>query len=216
MKLDLEAIAEAIQKESPDVLALNEVNRARATNGFVDVLAYLSQRLDMPFIFGANYTDGQYGNALLTRYPIESWKNHHFKTNTTEQRGVLVVTVQKTPEPLTFFATHLDHLDTPDNARAAQVNEMLALWNGRSRSVILGDLNAEPHTPEIQLIDQAGFIDLLEASGQGQVFTFWYVDPQPGQRIDYIFLTPDLPHGEAWAPQTRASDHLPVVGQVGP
>jgi endonuclease/exonuclease/phosphatase (EEP) superfamily protein YafD len=34
--------------------------------------------------------------------------------------------------------------------------------------------------------------------------------------IDFIFVTPDLTLGRAWVVPSRASDHLPVLAEVGP
>jgi endonuclease/exonuclease/phosphatase family metal-dependent hydrolase len=216
LKMDLEAITDAIVAQSPDVVVLNEVNRARAVNGFADTLPTISRRLGMPYVFGANYPDGQYGNALLSRYPVLEWSNTHFTYNTTEVRGVLRVTLDTPGRPMTFFATHLDHLEEPDNAREEQVAEMLALWDGARRSILLGDLNATPETAEIEAIYNAGLVDVLAEMGQEDVFTFWDPIPTPGRRIDYIFVTPDLAISRAAVIETRASDHLPVLAEVGP
>jgi endonuclease/exonuclease/phosphatase family metal-dependent hydrolase len=212
--VDLERIAAVITAESPDVVVLNEVNRARATNGFVDTLLLISRRLGMRYVFGANYQDGLYGNALLSRYPILGWDNLHYAHNTTETRGLLRALVQVPGAPVAFFVTHLDHIERPDDARAEQVAEALATWSGAPRTILLGDLNAEPDAPEMQGIYQAGFLDVLWATGQEGVFTFW--DAVPSRRIDYIFLTPDLTPIRAWVVPSRASDHLPVLAEVVP
>jgi len=216
LMVDLGSIADAIVRENPDVVALNEVNRARATNGFLDVLPYLSRRLDMPYVFGANYEDGQYGNAILSRYPIVDWENTHYVNNTTEIRGALRAGIQTADGEVTFYSTHLDHIGGEDNARLEQVTELLALWNGAGRTVILGDMNAIPDTPEISALYAAEFVDVLLATGQADAFTFWDPIPTPGRRIDFIFITPDLKVENAWLPQTRASDHLPVVAEIIP
>jgi endonuclease/exonuclease/phosphatase family metal-dependent hydrolase len=211
-RMNLQAIAAVIAAQNPDVLLLNEVNRARATNGFVDTLALISRRLDMPFIFGPNYADGQYGNALLSRYPILEWDNTHYSRDSTEIRGFMRVVVQAPGGPLSFYASHLDHVRDPGNARAEQLDELLAAWSGQPRAILLGDLNAEPDTPELQALYQAGLVDALAATGQDDAFTYW--DPLPSRRIDYIFLTPDLSPRRAWVLQSRASDHLPVLVEV--
>jgi endonuclease/exonuclease/phosphatase family metal-dependent hydrolase len=210
--MDLEEIADVIVAERPDVVLLNEVNRARATNGFVDTLPLISRRLGMVYVFGANYRDGQYGNALLSRYPILGWDNLHYAHNTTETRGLLRVVVQAPGGPVAIFGTHLDHSEGPGDARAEQVAEALAVWDGAARTILLGDLNAEPDAPELQGIYNAGFLDVLQATGQGSLFTFW--DAAPSRRIDFIFVTPDLTPVRAWVVRSRASDHLPVMAEV--
>ena len=213
-RMDLQAISDVIAAENPDVVILNEVNRARAGNGFVDTLALISRRLDMRYVFGANYQDGQYGNALLSRYPILAWNNIRYTRDSTEIRGILWVVVQAPGGPLAFHATHLDHVSGPGHARAEQVDQALAIWAGNARAVLLGDLNAEPDAPELRDIYTAGFVDVLAATGQDGAFTYW--DPVPRRRIDYIFLTPDLSPGRAWVVPSRASDHLPVLVEVEP
>jgi endonuclease/exonuclease/phosphatase family metal-dependent hydrolase len=212
--MDLEGIADVIAREEPDVVGLNEVNRARVTNGFVDTLPLISRRLRMPYVFGANHPDGQYGNALLSRYPILAWENTHYQNNTTEVRGLLRAVVQTAAAPIAFYVTHLDHLGSSNHARDEQVMEALAKWNGMARAVLLGDLNAEPDAPELQDVYGSGFVDVLAATGQGDVFTAW--EQVPRRRIDYIFKTPDLALHGAWVVLSRASDHLPVLAEVGP
>jgi len=216
MKMDLETIVAAILAEQPDILVLNEVNRNRATNGYTEVLSLISEKTGMPYVFGDNYADGQYGNALLTKLPILEWENTHFRHNTTETRGVLRVVIETTSGPLTLYATHLDHIASPDDVRQEQVAEILSTWNHDPRAILLGDLNATPETPEVQQIYTAGFVSVLEAAGQADTFTFWNQPPVPGYRIDHIFVTPDLEIGEAWVSQTRASDHLPVIVEIYP
>jgi endonuclease/exonuclease/phosphatase family metal-dependent hydrolase len=212
--MDLEAIVDVIAAEDPDVVVLNEVNRARLTNGFVDTLLLVSKRLDMPYVFGPNLPDGQYGNAILSRYPILEWENIHYTRNTTEVRGLLRAVIQAGTQPITFLATHLDHIEGPEHVRAEQVREALDQWMGDPRVVLLGDLNAEPDAPELQGIYDAGFQDVLAVTGQDDAFTFW--EPEPSRRLDFIFLTPDLPLVRAWVVPSRASDHLPVLAEVGP
>jgi endonuclease/exonuclease/phosphatase family metal-dependent hydrolase len=216
LKMDLEAIIGAIQAERPNILMLNEVNRTRATNGYSEVLALISAKIGMPYILGNNYADGQYGNALLTNLPIIEWDNTHFVHNTTETRGVFRVVVDTAGGPITLYGTHLDHIASPKDVRYEQVDEILALWDQNPRSIFLGDLNATPETPEIQQIYAAGFVDVLQATNQEEVFTFWNASPAAGFRIDHIFVTPDIEFGAAWVPQTRASDHLPVVVEIFP
>ena len=84
----------------------------------------------------------------------------------------------------------------------------------RSAELVLGDLNAEPDAPELRDIYAASFVDVLAATGQGDVFTSW--NPTSRRRIDYIFLTPDLSPRRAWVVMSRASDHLPVLVEVEP
>ncbi len=213
-RMDLEAIARVISLEEPDVIILNEVNRARPDNGFVDTLPLISRQLKMTYVFGASQRDGRYGNAVLSRFRILSWDNSHYAYRTTQVRCLLRVVIDAPGGPINLFATHLDHLDVHSHARAEQIAEALDVWAHAPRTIFLGDLNAEPHAPELSAIYEAGFVDVLEVTGLDDVFTFW--DPEPSRRLDFIFVTPDLPVVQAWVVPSRASDHLPVLAEVGP
>jgi hypothetical protein len=68
-QLNPEAIARVIEAERPDVVTLNEVNRGWAIAGTIDLAEWLSQRLDLPYVYG-KAADGQFGNAVMSRFPI--------------------------------------------------------------------------------------------------------------------------------------------------
>lgn len=213
--VNLDAIAETIAAQKPDIVVLNEVNRARPNYGLIDTLPLIANRLGMDYIFGANYPDNQYGNAILTRAPILESSNTHYRAETTETRGVLRAVIDSPIGKITVYGTHLDHISGAKNVRAQQVAEFLQIWNKTPYSILMGDLNAEPAKPELQAIYQAGWIDALRVAGKDDAFTFWDPTPTPGRRIDYIFVTPDLRVLSANAVQVRTSDHLPVVAEIG-
>ena len=100
--------------------------------------------------------------------------------------------------------THLDHEDDGDTVRAAQVVRILEDWGTTPRTILLGDLNAEPDSVAIRTLANAGFVD---ASPGGPLT---YPADEPEDRIDYIFVTPDLTVSEAETRESLASDHLPV------
>src|SRR6185436_14707317 len=91
-KVDLLRIAELTKREGADLVALQEVDKGverTARRDFPDELAALT---GLTCVFSNNYhfQGGEYGNAVLTRFPIKSWTNTHFKkVNETEQRGIL-------------------------------------------------------------------------------------------------------------------------------
>ena len=78
----LENIAKVIQAEDPDIIALQEVSRGWVVNGSVDMLVWLSQRLEMDYVWGPA-ADPVWGNAVLSRLPIISSQNHRMPNNDT-------------------------------------------------------------------------------------------------------------------------------------
>ncbi len=213
--VNLDAMAETIAAQNPDIVVLNEVNRARPNYGLIDTLPLIANRLGMDYVFGANYPDNQYGNAILTRAPILEASNTHYRAETTETRGVLRAVIDSPIGKVTVYGTHLDHISGAKNVRAQQITEFLQIWNKTPYSILMGDLNAEPDKPELQAIYQAGWVDALRVAGKDDAFTFWDPTPTPGRRIDYIFVTPDLRVLSANVVQVRTSDHLPVIAEIG-
>lgn len=217
--MNLEGIIGEIKKMNPDIVCLQEVNRAQVSNGLVDCLMPVSHSLGMPYVFGANSNDGQYGNAILTRYPVRDWDNLRFFNNSTETRGTLHAVI-KTRQPndigsdLNVFVTHLDHISGPSNVREKQAREVLEFWSERPRTIITGDLNAEPDTAEMKPFYMAELKDALDPFGKKYVKTFWEGYGEQAMKIDYVFISKDLNAVDVMIDDSRASDHKPVAVDI--
>jgi endonuclease/exonuclease/phosphatase family metal-dependent hydrolase len=205
-----EAIAQVIEKSGADIVAMQEVSRGWLINGSTDLASWLSRRLEMPFLFHGT-TGPMWGNAILSRYPILEFDSRPLPDlGTPLKRGVLWASVDVgSAQPLTLFATHFHHLGREPLVRLAQARELLDLWDGGERSILLGDLNARPGDFELAPFTSAGLIDSWEEIGLGPGLTFSSSDPF--QRIDWIWHTSDLVALSAEVIQSTASDHLAVV-----
>ena len=211
--LGLEAMASAIEAEDPHIVALQEVSRGWTVNGSLDMVGWLAERLGMQFAF-AGTADPLWGNAVLSRLPILS--AHPLELPSEElklKRGSLDVTVGLGGgASLRLLATHFHHRSDGSEVRQRQAATLLEQWNGSARTVILGDLNARPETPEISALRAARLVDAFERAGTGPGLT--YSSGGPSKRIDYIWLSPDLEVVRAAVPATLASDHLPVLAEL--
>lgn len=211
--LDMEALALVIEENSPDIIALQEISRGWLISGRVDMLEWLSQRLSMPYISGP--TEGQlWGNAILSRFPVVTSSNYELPPRDLFiRRGYLVTKIDiGGGEYLTVIATHLHHLTEDSEIRQRQVPLVLETWNNAETTVITGDMNAEPDSPEIRMFRDAGLVDVMSGSIPPEGYTFNSADLY--QRIDYIWITPDLKAENAGVYQSTASDHLPVVVEI--
>lgn len=199
-RFDLEAVARTLEDNPADVIALQEVGRGWVISGSADTLTWLSQRLDMPYVYGAAAGD-LWGNAILTRLPMQSTV-HHFDNPGRIPRGAVESEIGAPGQTYTVINSHLDHALDGGPAREAQARTLLDIWGGRTHTVLAGDLNAESDARSMQLLWQVGFLD-PDAGGPP---TF----PADGERIDYVLHTPDLAAVEVRRPITSASDHEPV------
>src|SRR5580765_2732476 len=108
-KVDLLRISDVIRREQADILALQEVDKGVARTARRDLPAELAALTGMTCVFSNNfhYQGGEYGNAVLTRFPLVRWTNSHYKMiRPGEQRGLLQLTLRVYGRELVFMDTH--------------------------------------------------------------------------------------------------------------
>src|SRR5882762_1627926 len=96
-KLDLQRIADVINHERPDLVGLQEVDRGVKRTGGVDEIAELARLTKMEYAFAHNldYQGGQYGVAILSRYPILKTDHRMYKNKReAERRGMIRIEVK--------------------------------------------------------------------------------------------------------------------------
>ena len=213
--LGLEALAQVIEAENPDVVGLQEINRGWVVNGSTDMLEWLSQRLDMPYVWQPT-TGELWGNAILSRLPLnESNLQTLPPPDMLLGRGFIWANVAVgNGDHLDIIDTHYHHKADGSDIRVEQSQAILDYWAERPFTLIMGDLNAESPEPEIQMLQEQGFLDVLDETNIVPGYTNDALNPF--RRIDYIFISPDLTTTNASVPTEPASDHLPVVTEIQP
>ena len=212
-KLDLARIAEVIRKEDADLVALQEVDRGVERTSRVDQIKELARltRMEYAFAHNLNYQGGQYGVAVLSRFPILSVDHRRYRNlREAERRGLIRVEVEVGGQRINFVTTHLDYKD--DDNRLFETKQLLdALKGVTTPLVIAGDFNDEPRGSSYKLMLK----QFNDAWPQGAADGLTYPADKPVKRIDYIFLRGgNLRVRRAWIPQTLASDHLPLVADL--
>ena len=187
-KLDVPRIAQVIISVDPDLVALQEVDKNTIRTGKVNQDIKLSRLTKMNCVFGSNITfqGGQYGNAILSKFPIIKNKNFLLpNVDSGEQRGLLRSQIQiSNKENVLFFSTHLDHRrsDTERLASAEAINQIISLDN-KSPAILAGDFNDVPESPTLKelgklwLRTNKKILKTIPAS-------------KPSRQIDYIFVQP--------------------------
>ena len=173
----------------------------------------------MTYAFGKNidFQGGDYGNGMLTKFPILEERNLHYKMITpNEQRGLLQLVLDVRGQELVVMNTHIDYR-ADDSERVLNVGEIREAATGyRPRAVLVcGDFNDVPSSRTATLMKE-DFADSWGEAGHGDGFS--YSTSEPVKRIDYIFLLKPAAGAQsilrpisAKVVQTDASDHLPVV-----
>ena len=217
-KVDLERIANVLRQSNADVIALQEVDKNTERTGGIDMPAELAKRTGMNVVFGANldnFQGGQYGTAILSRFPIESHENHLLKqTREGEQRGVLQAVLAVNQGQLLFICTHLDHTGDPAERlfSETQFADLFARHTGLP-ALLCGDFNDTPAS-ELHKRLSKKWTDAWSIAGKSNGFTMGSANPT--RRIDYIWLSSKKNFRVRWVdvPRSEASDHLPLVAEI--
>lgn len=215
-KLDLRRIADVINREQPDLVGLQEVDRGVTRTEGKDEIAELAKMTLMDFRFAQNldYQGGQYGVAILSRFLIQKADHQKYENKPeTERRGMLLVEVEVDGKKLNFVTTHLDY--QYEDGRLLETEQLLRLLEGvQGPLIVTGDFNDEPSGAAYKLMLTRFGDSWTRSKAKGAGFS--YPANKPTKRIDYIFYRESdrVRAKKAWVVNTLASDHLPVMAEL--
>ena len=214
---DLEGKIETIREVNPDILGLNEVHLNTRHSNFTSQTDTLGDALDMPHRFFARAIDhngGQYGIALLSRYPILSCEcvpipdSYDEQGNHPESRVHICATIDVNGKTIQVLTSHYG-LSQAEQEHA--VAETLRLKDASLPTIFMGDLNAQD-TDAVMAPLFANFQDAACSLTGPDKLTFR--SDKPTIRIDYIFHTPEFMVENVKVLPSTASDHRPVFAEL--
>lgn len=207
-KLNLDNTAEVVRSSAAAIVALQEVERYSIRTGFRDQIKLLSEKLDMHYAYGKsiNIINGEYGNGLLSKYPIEEYKVYALPSFN-EQRTILRAVINIDGYKLAVYNTHLG---LKEAERKEQQDFILQLMKEETLNYLLmGDMNSKASKLTViaeNMKDSAeGSLKLGQSTYEGKDIH---------ERIDYIFLSKNVIATDYDVILTEASDHYPVISEV--
>lgn len=221
---NLERVAALIRATSADVVLLQEVDRGTTRSGIVDQPAVLSQRtgLQMAFARSLVYQGGEYGIAVLSRWPIAAHRTvplpvdppQERSGSTHEPRVALQALIESPAGRLTVVNTHID-ASREDRWRRQEIATVLALTDSAGGILLLGgDLNSTPESEVQGAVRSHGLRDAWTTCGAGDGAGFTYPADSGVKRIDYLYFRAGVSCARAEVIPTRASDHRPLLVRV--
>jgi len=220
---NLARVAELVRSTRADIALLQEVDRGTTRSGKVDQPGVLASLTGFNVAFGKtlDYQGGDYGIAVLSRWPIRNDSlislpvvpPQERSGGSHEPRGALSAVIQSPGGEIEVFNTHID-ASREDFYRRQEMTKLLQLATRSNRelrrsALVGGDLNAEPGSVVIEMVRGSVLRDPWPECGQGSGLS--YPANRPVKRIDYLLLPADWRCVSAAVLETDASDHRPVL-----
>ncbi len=212
--IEIEAVAEAIKKYGADIVGLNEVYAKGNTEEAVDQPSCIAHITGMEHYYFAKAielsNDIFYGNAFLSRFKIMSAEtvmipDPNPKTGSLgyETRCILKARLEN---GLTVLVTHFGL--NGDEIKNAVDTVMKNLE--QEKCILMGDFNLEPDNELLKPLREK-MKDTAELFKEAR---FSFPSDKPSEKIDYIFVSPDISVINADIPEIIVSDHRPYYAEI--
>ncbi|MFQ1042136.1 endonuclease/exonuclease/phosphatase family protein [Gilliamella sp. CG16] len=235
-KVNLDLVANAIKAMDADIITLEEVDQNTTRSDGLDQAKVIAEKTGMYYLFGkaTDMKGGNYGNAILSKYPIVKSKTFLLPSGDFEQRSLMLsqINVPGFDSPIYVFNTHFDWHEE-DEVRMSQArfinsivfddldldDEFPNLVSGIM--VLLGDFNSVKNDRVIKELEK--YWTLVK---QENVDTRTWPAGNPGLDLDHIFTSRNqiwqveqfiIPNdGNEWngIKWPLVSDHIPVIAKL--
>jgi endonuclease/exonuclease/phosphatase family metal-dependent hydrolase len=206
-----------------DIAALQEIDENSRWAGSFDHLAFLREHCGLGHaVHGVtNRRVGRYhlnyGNALLSRFPVSHHETVPFGSGGLGEKGFLFAEIDSPAGRLPLINLHLNHRSRPK--RLQQVHHVMrhldTLRRDRSAGwltppLVCGDFNTPSHRPDatatlLGYFEQTDNYTLLPKTGHT------FPSAWPARALDYIFLPAECREPRAKIVRSLLSDHQPVL-----
>lgn len=196
---------QTIINERPDIIGINEMDYMNERNGFTDMPKIMAERIGYNYYFGKSidFQSGEYGNMIMSRYPIKSVSNipipDRDDTYEQESRAIIKSRIDVDGHQINVFVTHYG-LSVPERINA--VNTSINLLDENIPTIFMGDLNCKPDSEELHPL----YMKLKEMS---TMLTF--PSDKPIEKIDYIFTSNHFTVESSYVLDKQVSDHKPLI-----
>ena len=195
----MDNISNVIREVYPDIIGLEEVDVGCERSGYADEPAEIALLAGYPyraFAKAISLDEGEYGTALLSRYPIEQFEVIPLDSGNSEPRSVGHAVIDVEGAKLHVLVTHLSH-----DSRSLvidQMEEIADMLSTFDNYALLGDLNSY-YLEDIRHLNAAYYVNRPDRSYV--TYHRW------NMAIDNIVVSQSLTELSSGVSETEYSDH---------
>jgi endonuclease/exonuclease/phosphatase family metal-dependent hydrolase len=223
----LHELRDAVRQVDADVVFLQEVQGTHALHAErvaswpgMPHYEFLAEQIWPQFAYGRNaaYPHGDHGNALLSKYPILSQRNHDASVGTHEARGLLHCTlgVPGTEQPLHAICVHLGLKEGHRRRQLGSLATVLAEQVPTDATlVVAGDFNDWRERATAPLLREQCLHEVFANAHGRSARTF--PARLPLLRLDRIYVRNARAHAPLKLPVrpwSHLSDHAPLAAEL--
>lgn len=216
---NIDAIAAAIRREKPDVLALQEADAPSSWSGSFDHVQVLAGSAEYAHVFhglhfeaGVFYWKLQYGTALLARCALDAPASYRFSVPPLHTKGFVIAELKFDGRPLIVTSVHLTSGSSA--IRRKEAERIISILTKFDKPIVLmGDFNSRwsHETDAVRILATRLGLHAFHADEQG-LATFSVRVPKT--RIDWILIPADLEFIDYHVWEGEISDHFGVSADV--
>jgi endonuclease/exonuclease/phosphatase family metal-dependent hydrolase len=214
-RFNLYQIAQVVKRESPDVVAFQEIDHDSVWNGSFHHGEFIARLADYPHVYGGAHVSGNYlnyGTALMTRQSLVGSQSVVFEKPIGRRGKGFVVSSINWPEAqgmhVDLVSVHLDFLTTAK--RRAEIDRLISVVAARDRPrIVMGDFNTGYDEPGLipYLTDR---LELHTWQPEKHAVTY----PVLKRRLDWVLVSHDFEFLDHKVLPDTISDHHAVIAEV--
>lgn len=191
-----------------DLVGLQEVDGGGTRSHHIVQTQYLAEHGG--FAYWHNQINRRFGNialhsnGLLSRFRPDGV--HGYKLPGLPGRGALLARFGKDPQQSLYLC--ILHLALGQRARLRQIRFVSELISDLPHLILMGDLNCEPSSPELQLLTAS--TQLCDPMCELKTFPSW----RPQKMLDHILVTSSLAVRKIRVLDFACSDHLALAMEI--
>ncbi len=208
-QFNMHRIAAVINELDADIIALQEVEHQLIEDEHL--LQFITNQTDYTLISGITFKRGDYdyGNVVLSRYPVSQYHCHDLSIQDREPRGLIEAHLKINNDDIIIMATHLGLSPLERRLQVQKILSLLPIDNDKL-TVLLGDLN------EWFLWGRP--LRWLKRYFKQSRNSATFPAKWPLLSLDKIWVSPSSSLLDVYAhssPLARiASDHLPIIAKI--